>query len=245
MEVDVIKQSRTRTRPKKRANRELVAAKVSDSSVEKTVAPIVSTPEVAVGESTQPVVMEESSGVLIKVPAEAPAEPLKEVMEIVSPNSLSSERTRTPRSEETPYPKISKELVKELALSDEVLEQVVAQDSVVTLLKYLDRKREKYAVSKEVRLYVERVRNRTQLKRALVVKREWDSATEFARERAANLATECTAVKVTLQEREAQLWKNEIECEVLQLNMEKESGRCAELEKTCGGLCKSNENGRR
>lgn len=76
--VDVSRQSRTRARSKKRANRGLVAIEVSDSSVEKTVAPIVSTPEVAVGDSTQPVEMEGPSGVLIEVPADAPAEPLKE-----------------------------------------------------------------------------------------------------------------------------------------------------------------------
>lgn len=70
-EVDVIRHSRTRARPKKRVNRELVAAEVSDSSVEKKVAPIVSTSEVVVGESTQPIGREGSSGVLIKVPAEA------------------------------------------------------------------------------------------------------------------------------------------------------------------------------
>ncbi|OAE23652.1 hypothetical protein AXG93_2079s1000 [Marchantia polymorpha subsp. ruderalis] len=87
---------------------------------------------------------------------------------------------------------------------DSSVEKTVAPiDSVVLLLKYLDGKREKYAVSKEVGFYVEMIRNRTQLKRA--VKRKWDSATELARERTANLATECAAVKVTLQEREAQL----------------------------------------
>ncbi|OAE31763.1 hypothetical protein AXG93_4874s1280 [Marchantia polymorpha subsp. ruderalis] len=100
---------------------------VSDSSVEKTVAPIVSTSEVAVGESTQAVEMEGPSGVLIEVPADAPAEPLKEGMKIVSPNSLSSERTWSTGSEEIPHPKMSEELVKELTLSDEILEQVVAQ----------------------------------------------------------------------------------------------------------------------
>ncbi|OAE21818.1 hypothetical protein AXG93_2550s1570 [Marchantia polymorpha subsp. ruderalis] len=126
MEVDVIRQSRSRTRPKKRANRELMAAEVSDRSLEKTVALIVSTPEVEVGESTQPVEREGSSGVLIEVPAEALAEPLKEGMEIVSPNSLSMERTQTTGSEEIPHPKTSEELVKELTLSDEVLEQIVA-----------------------------------------------------------------------------------------------------------------------
>ncbi|OAE24399.1 hypothetical protein AXG93_4530s1010 [Marchantia polymorpha subsp. ruderalis] len=66
---------------------------------------------------------------------------------------MSSERTRSAGSEETPQAKTSEELVKELTLSDEVLEQVVAQ-----------------------------------------------------------------------------------------LNLAKESGRCAELEETCGGLRISNEN---
>lgn len=57
-----------------------------------TVAPILGTPEVIVGESTQPVEIEGPSWVLIEVPAEASAEPLKEGTEMVSPNSLSSER---------------------------------------------------------------------------------------------------------------------------------------------------------
>ncbi|OAE35313.1 hypothetical protein AXG93_392s1620 [Marchantia polymorpha subsp. ruderalis] len=46
------------------------------------------------------------------------------------------------------------------------------QDSVVPLLKYLDTKREKYSVRKESLSYVELIRNRTKLKRAVVVKRE-------------------------------------------------------------------------
>lgn len=50
---------------------------VSDSSVEKTVAPIVNTLEVAVGESTQPVEIEGTSGVLIEAPAHVTAEPFE------------------------------------------------------------------------------------------------------------------------------------------------------------------------
>ncbi|OAE30335.1 hypothetical protein AXG93_4201s1360 [Marchantia polymorpha subsp. ruderalis] len=222
------RRSRTHARSKKRANRALVAAEVSDSSVEKTVAPIVNTPEVAAGESPPSVGGEGSLGVLIEVPAEALMTPLKEGMEIVSSNSLSSERTQTTESEGIPHSKTSEEL-----------------DSVVPLLKYLDGKREKYAISKEVGVYVEMIRNRMQLKKAFAVKREWNSATELAREQAAILAIECAAVKVTLQERESQLREKEIECEVLQLNMEKESGRCAELEETYGGLRRSNENGQK
>ncbi|OAE31206.1 hypothetical protein AXG93_4240s1050 [Marchantia polymorpha subsp. ruderalis] len=264
-EVEVIRQSRTRARPKKRANRGLVTTKVSDSSVEKTVAPIVSSPKVTVGESTQPVEIEGPSGVLIKVLADASAKPLKEETKMVSPNSLSSERTRSAESEEIPQLKTSEELVKELTLSDKIIEQVVAQvagtvvdaaeitllsspaevvrpeeekkiseekskgveiifpdflhDTVVSLLKYLDRKREKYVVSKEVGFYVNMVRNRTQLKRAVAVKREWDSATELAWERAASLSTVCTAAKVALKEREALLREKEIECEKMTVDL--------------------------
>ncbi|OAE22374.1 hypothetical protein AXG93_2318s1210 [Marchantia polymorpha subsp. ruderalis] len=231
---------------------------VLDSSVEKTVAPIVSIPEVAVCESIESVEIEVPSGVPTEVQADVPAEPLKERIEMVSPNSLSSERTRSVGSEDTeePQPKTNEELVKELTLSDEILEQVFAhveemvidaadialpsspvedvrpeeekktseekskgveitfpdflQDSVVPLMKYLDRKREKYAMSKE---------------------------------RAAILSTECGAAKAALKEREARLREKEIECEVLQLNLAKESRRCAELEETCGGLRIFNENG--
>lgn len=79
------------------------------------------------------------------------------------------------------------------------------QDSVVPLQKYLDTKREKYTMRKESRSYVELIRNRTKLKSAVVVKREWDSATTMAKERAASSAAECAAAKATLQEQEDQL----------------------------------------
>ncbi|OAE26803.1 hypothetical protein AXG93_2097s1110 [Marchantia polymorpha subsp. ruderalis] len=68
------------------------------------------------------------------------------------------------------------------------------------------------------------IRNRTKLKRAVAVRREWESATTLVRER------------------EAQLREKETECKVLQQNLEKESGRCAELEEACRGLRISNEN---
>ncbi|OAE29583.1 hypothetical protein AXG93_4003s1040 [Marchantia polymorpha subsp. ruderalis] len=44
------------------------------------------------------------------------------------------------------------------------------QDSVVPLLKYLDGKRKKYAVSQEPGFYVQMIRNRTKLKRAVAVR---------------------------------------------------------------------------
>ncbi|OAE24344.1 hypothetical protein AXG93_4343s1090 [Marchantia polymorpha subsp. ruderalis] len=153
-EVEVIKQLISRARPKKRANRGWVAAEVSDSSVEKTVAPIVNTPKVAVGESTPPVKREGTSGVLIKVSADAPAEPLKEGTEIVARTVVDAADIALPSSpvedvrpeEET---KTLEEQPKELVVS---LPDFL-QDSVVPLLKYLDRKREKYVVSKEAGFY--------------------------------------------------------------------------------------------
>lgn len=48
------------------------------------------------------------------------------------------------------------------------------QDSVVPLLKYLDTKRKKYIVRKELEFYVELIKNMTKLKRVVAMKREWD-----------------------------------------------------------------------
>lgn len=59
------------------------------------------------------------------------------------------------------------------------------------------------------------------------------------------MLAECVAAKAALNMREDQLREKEIECKVLQLNLAKESGRCAELEETCGGLRISNKNGQK
>ncbi|OAE31203.1 hypothetical protein AXG93_4240s1020 [Marchantia polymorpha subsp. ruderalis] len=101
-------QSRTRARPKTKASRGLVVTEVSDSSVKKTVAPIVDTPEVAIGELTQPVVIERPSAVVAQVGGT-----VVDAANVTLPSSF------------------------------------VEYDSVVPLLKYLDKKREKYGVSKE------------------------------------------------------------------------------------------------
>ncbi|OAE23091.1 hypothetical protein AXG93_2590s1010 [Marchantia polymorpha subsp. ruderalis] len=169
-------------------------------------------------------------------------------------------KTQFVGSEDILQPKSSEELVKELTLSEAILEQIVAEiggivgnitefpkppspeeevrsevatktseegpktleidfpdfllDSVVPLLKYLDKKREKYIVRMESGSYVELIRNRTKLKRAVAVKWEWDSSTAMAKERAASLAAECAVAKVTLQEQEDRLRAKEMECEV-------------------------------
>ncbi|OAE21274.1 hypothetical protein AXG93_868s1110 [Marchantia polymorpha subsp. ruderalis] len=158
-----------------------MAAEVSNSSVEKTVAPIVSTFEVVVGKLTQPVEMKGPSGVLIEVTADAPAEPLKEGIEIVGGTVVEATDIALPSS---PVEEVRSE--EEMKTSEEEPKELVVcfpdflQDSVVPLLKYLDGKKEKYVVSKEAGLYVQM-----------------------------------------------------------------EFGRCVELEGTCGGLRKSNENGQK
>ncbi|OAE24920.1 hypothetical protein AXG93_2931s1630 [Marchantia polymorpha subsp. ruderalis] len=173
---------------------------------------------------------------------------------MVSSNSFSSERTRSVGSEDVPQPKIGGEVATEVMLSEAILEQIVAEvgGTVGNQVEepgpppleeeYLDTKREKYTVRKESGSYVKLIRNRTKLKRAVAVKREWNSATELAKERAAILSAECAAAKAALKEQEDQLREKEIECKVLQLNLAQKSGRFAELEKTCGGLCVSTEN---
>ncbi|OAE24794.1 hypothetical protein AXG93_3086s1010 [Marchantia polymorpha subsp. ruderalis] len=131
-----------------------MVTEVSDSSVEKTVAPIVSTSEVAVGESTQPVEIKASLAVLIEVPADGTVERSKERTEMVVAQvggtvvdvadvTLPSSPVEDVRPEEEF--KTSGEEVKTL----EVTFPDFLEDSVVPLLKYLDRKREKCVVSKE------------------------------------------------------------------------------------------------
>ncbi|OAE25253.1 hypothetical protein AXG93_4785s1000 [Marchantia polymorpha subsp. ruderalis] len=141
-----------------------MATEVSDSSVEKTVAPIVSTPEVTIGELTQPVEIEVPSGVLIKVPAEAPAQPLKERTEMVFAQvgrTLvdAADITLPSCPAEDVRPKEEKKTSEEESKEIEITFLDFLQDSVVPLLKYLDWKREKYDVSKELAFYVEMVKN--------------------------------------------------------------------------------------
>lgn len=109
MDVDGERQPRARARSKKRANRRMVTVEVSDSSVEKTVASIVNTSEVAASEMTRPVEIGRPSEVSIKVLGDIPAEPLKEGTELISPISLYSEHTRSARGEETPQLKMNED----------------------------------------------------------------------------------------------------------------------------------------
>ncbi|OAE21290.1 hypothetical protein AXG93_868s1280 [Marchantia polymorpha subsp. ruderalis] len=102
MDVSRVRQQRARARSKKRAKRRMVTVEVSDSSVEKTVAPIENTSEVATNEVMRYVKLGVPSEVSIEVLADIPAESLKEEMELVSPISQSLERTRCAQGEGTP-----------------------------------------------------------------------------------------------------------------------------------------------
>lgn len=63
----------------------------------------------------------------------------------------------------------------------------------------------------------------TQIKRAVAVKRELESATTMAKERVASLTTECAIMRVTLQERKNHLRVKEMECKVFWLNLAKKT----------------------
>lgn len=129
MYVDVsgARHHRARARTKKRAKRRMVTIDVSDSSVEKTVAPIVITSEVATSEVMRSVELGVPSEVSIEDPADIPAKPLNEGTELVRPISLSSERTRSSQGEGTPHMKMNEDQEKEFTLSEEILEHVVAR----------------------------------------------------------------------------------------------------------------------
>ncbi|OAE20127.1 hypothetical protein AXG93_3818s1250 [Marchantia polymorpha subsp. ruderalis] len=107
----------------------------------------------------------------------------------------SSEKNESSEKADVPESKTSEEYVKELTLSEKILEHVVEQiggkvvesleipslqDSVVPILMYLDVKREKYTMSKEAGFYVETFKNRTHVKRAAAVKTAKEMTTECA-----------------------------------------------------------------
>ncbi|OAE33098.1 hypothetical protein AXG93_1913s2000 [Marchantia polymorpha subsp. ruderalis] len=169
----------------------------------------------------RPVEIRVPSEVSIEVPAHISAEPLKEETELVSPISLSSERTRSAQGEGTSQMKMNEDLEKEFTLSEEILEKVVARVGGTAV--------EAEGITLPTSP-VEEVRTEEVEKtlgedvKTLEIKREWEFATALMRER------------------EAQLREKETKCTILELNLEKESGRCAELEETCGELRISNEN---
>lgn len=91
-------------------------------------------------------------------------------------------------------------------------------------------------MEKKVGFYVELVRNRFKIKRAVAVKIEWKSVTAMAKERVASLSSECATMRVTLQERENHLRAKEMECEVLRLNLSKETDLRVTIERECMSL---------
>lgn len=122
-EIAGIWQSRTRARPKKKANCRVVVTKSSDKSVEKTVVATVATAE---DKNNEPTLQVEPSAVPVEVATEVAMEPSEMRTETASPSFLSLEHTRSVRSEDVAQQKISEELAKELTLSVAILEQVIA-----------------------------------------------------------------------------------------------------------------------
>ncbi|OAE32851.1 hypothetical protein AXG93_1409s1180 [Marchantia polymorpha subsp. ruderalis] len=169
---------------------------------------------------------------------------------MVSLRTLSLERTRSTEIEKIPQLKKSEELVKELTLSDKILEQVVAQVGV-TVVDAADITLPSSPVE-DVRTKEEKKTSEEESKGVEITFSDFlhDSVVpllkylDMKREKYV-VSNECAAAKAALKEREAQLREKEIECEVLQLNLAKESRRCAELEETYGGLRISNKNGQK
>lgn len=95
--------------------------------MEKTDASTLATDEDKNNEPTLQVLEGAPSAVPAKVLTEVIGEPLEERTETTSPSFLSSEQTRSMGSEDVPQPKTSEELAKKLTLSEEILEQIVAQ----------------------------------------------------------------------------------------------------------------------
>lgn len=92
-----------------------------------------------------------------------------------------------PPPEEVVRPKVATKTLEERSQAMEIAFPDFLQDSVVSSLKYLNTKREKHTVRRESGSYVELIKNRMKLKRAVAVKREWGTATAMAKERAASL----------------------------------------------------------
>lgn len=104
----------------------MVVTEASDNSMEKTIAPTNASSKVAASEPTQPMLTEGPSAIPVEVLADATVEPSKERTKIVSPTSLSTERTRSVGSEDVPQPKIGGEVATEFTLSEAILQQIVA-----------------------------------------------------------------------------------------------------------------------
>ncbi|OAE28747.1 hypothetical protein AXG93_1617s1320 [Marchantia polymorpha subsp. ruderalis] len=162
MDVDGVRQPRARARLKKRANRRMMTAEVSDSSVEKTVAPIVNTSEVAAsefarGEETPQLKMNED----LEKKSTLREENLEQVVAQIGGTVVEAKGITLPTS---PVKEVRPEEGKKVSNEDvktlEVTFPEFLHDSVVPLLKSLDGKRGKYAVSKEPGFYVQMIRNR-------------------------------------------------------------------------------------
>ncbi|OAE24750.1 hypothetical protein AXG93_1800s1010 [Marchantia polymorpha subsp. ruderalis] len=229
-QVTQIKTSKIRAMPKKKTNPMRVLFDSLESSVTKSKA-VASTADEEMWE--EPALRPEEGGSL-GVQAKALIE-LAVVAQVGGTVIDAPEIPSPPPLEEEVRPKVKKKVLKE-----EPKELVVSfldflQDSIVSLLKYLDRKREKYAVSKEAGLYVELVRNSTRIKRAVAMKRKWKSATTRTKERVASLPSECATMKAKEKECRAEekqkaegLWRHIDALKTKRLELRKRIGKRTE-----------------
>ncbi|OAE30803.1 hypothetical protein AXG93_857s1040 [Marchantia polymorpha subsp. ruderalis] len=210
-EITGIRQSRTRARPKKKANCRMIVTKFSDNSVEKTVVAAknkTNEPTLHVLEERPSATSEElakeltlSEAILEQIVAQVGGT-VGDITEIPVP----------PPPEEEVRSEVVEKTSEERTKALEIAFLDFLQDSVVPSLKYLDKKREKYTVRRESGSYVELIRHRTKLKSAVAVKKEWDSATATAKERVASLTTECATTKATLLETSKEAYEAAVQC---------------------------------
>ncbi|OAE32142.1 hypothetical protein AXG93_2912s1320 [Marchantia polymorpha subsp. ruderalis] len=219
MDVSGVRHHRARARTKKRAKRRMMTVEVSDSRVEKTVAPIVNTATVAAGGVMRPVELGVPLEVSVEVPADIPGRTFegengigKSDFSVCGADTVGGGRRDTIDEDER-------------GLGEGVsFERGDSGTGCCKGRRDGGRCRGHYTADISGGRDTDNDYEYDETQESSCSKGEWESATAFVRER------------------KAQLWEKKTKCEVLQLNLEKESGRCAELEETCRGLRISNEN---
>ncbi|OAE30516.1 hypothetical protein AXG93_2862s1000 [Marchantia polymorpha subsp. ruderalis] len=176
------------------------------------------------------------SGIQAEVSMEVTVELSEERMTTVSPSLPPSERMQSMESEEVPQPKTSEELAKELTLSEEILEHVVAQvgGTIVDAPEISSPP----SPEEEVRLKVKKKASKEKPKELVVSYPDFlqDSVVPLLmyldRKRENYDVTKELGFYVEL-ERKDHLRTKEMECEVLWLNLVKEKDLCESIEQNC------------
>ncbi|OAE34507.1 hypothetical protein AXG93_1299s1210 [Marchantia polymorpha subsp. ruderalis] len=158
--------SSIRARPKKKVNRRGVVSDSSVSSVAKSDAAASTMDEGKREESTLRVVEGGTSGVQVEVPMEVVAESSEKRTATVGGTVVDAPEipSLSPPQEDV-RPEAEKKTSEEEPNELDVAFLDFLHDSVIPLLNYLDKKRERN--TKELGFYVELVRNMTQIKRVI------------------------------------------------------------------------------